>query len=183
MKGMQMLKSALVILFLLSGLIGCASTQPTTPVAEIPQADMSQQEDVKVADDSNVADDGSNMMQQEVIPSHDQMAGLKMIHFDFDQFTLSAESRAILADNAKYLSANSDVQVVIEGHCDERGSDEYNLALGESRALAAKSYLVSLGISSNRLSVISYGEEKPMSPGNSETDMALNRRAEFKALH
>ena len=88
----------------------------------------------------------------------------------------------ILGENAKYLNAMSNVQVVIEGHCDERGSDEYNLALGESRALAAKSYLVSLGISAKRLSVISYGEEKPLVTGSGEEAWAQNRRAEFKAV-
>ena len=80
------------------------------------------------------------------------------------------------------MQTNSGVQVVIEGHCDERGSDEYNLALGESRALAAKNYLVSLGINENRLSVISYGEEKPAVMGSDEEAWAQNRRAEFKAV-
>jgi peptidoglycan-associated lipoprotein len=110
------------------------------------------------------------------------MAGMERIHFDFDQFTLSADSRRILGDNAKYLSANSAVQVVIEGHCDDRGSDEYNLALGESRALAAKNYLVSLGVSAKRLSVISYGEEKPLVNAANEEAWAQNRRAEFKSV-
>ncbi len=93
------------------------------------------------------------------------------------------EARNILANNAKYLKANSGTNVVIEGHCDDRGSDEYNLALGESRALAAKNYLVSLGINGKRLSVISYGEEKPLVQGEGESVWAQNRRAEFKAVN
>jgi len=176
MKAMQMFKISLVFLFLFSSLVGCA--KPVTPMdeqANVTQADMSQQEEAVGVDDKS--------MQGEDVPSHDQMAGLERISFDFDQFTLSAEARAILGANAKYLNANSGVQVVIEGHCDERGSDEYNLALGESRALAAKSYLVSLGISAKRLSVISYGEEKPLSNGVGEEAWAQNRRAEFKAVH
>jgi peptidoglycan-associated lipoprotein len=108
---------------------------------------------------------------------------MKNIYFEFDQFTLSADARKTLAENAEYLKANSGTQVVIEGHCDERGSDEYNLALGESRALAAKNYLVSLGISARQLSVISYGEEKPAAMGSNEAAWAKNRRAEFKAVH
>jgi peptidoglycan-associated lipoprotein len=108
---------------------------------------------------------------------------MQRIYFDFDQFTLSDEARRILNENAKYLKSMSNVQVIIEGHCDERGSDEYNLALGESRALAAKSYLVSLGISPNRLSVISYGEEKPLVNASNEQAWAQNRRAEFKAVN
>lgn len=173
MKAMQMLKVALVVLFLFSGLYGCSSTKPSADDAKLGQADMSQQADVKGVDDKS--------MQGEAVPMHDHIAGLERIHFDFDQFTLSAEARGILANNAKYLSANSGVKAVIEGHCDERGSDEYNLALGESRALAAKNYLVSLGISANRLSVISYGEEKPLQMGSNEDAWAQNRRAEFKA--
>ncbi len=178
MKTMQMLKFAMVVLFLVSGLIGCASTQPVTPVedqANVSQADMSQQTEVKGV--------GEGSMQGEAVPSHDAVAGMERIYFDFDQFTLSTEARQILGENAKYLNANSGAQVVIEGHCDERGSDEYNLALGESRALAAKNYLVSLGISDKRLSVISYGEEKPLVMGNNEEAWAQNRRAEFKVVH
>ncbi len=110
------------------------------------------------------------------------VAGLDRIQFDFDQYTLSVEARETLAKNAAYIQANPGVQVRIEGHCDERGADEYNLALGERRALAAMNYLVSLGISANQLSVISYGEELPLDPSTSEEAWAKNRRAEFKPL-
>ncbi len=110
------------------------------------------------------------------------IAGLNRIFFEFDQFTLTEEARATLAANAAYLKLNEGVQVRIEGHCDERGSDEYNLALGERRALAALNYLVSLGVPASRLSIISYGEELPLEPGHSESAWAQNRRAEFKAL-
>lgn len=178
MKVMQMLKVAMVFLFLCSGLIACSTTPPVSQMedqAKVSQADMSQQAEVKGVDES--------AMKSEAVPSHDAVAGLERIHFDFDQFTLSAEARQILGENAKYLNANSGAQVVVEGHCDERGSDEYNLALGESRALAAKNYLVSLGISDKRLSVISYGEEKPLVQGSSEEAWAQNRRAEFKVVH
>ena len=178
MKAMQMLKIALVVLFLFSGLVGCATTPPVSTAddqAKVAQADMSQQTEAKGV--------GDKSMQGEAVPSHEAMAGMQRIHFDFDQFTLSADARRILGENAKYLNSMGDVQVVIEGHCDERGSDEYNLALGESRALAAKSYLVSLGVSAKRLSVISYGEEKPLVNAAGEEAWAQNRRAEFKAVH
>jgi peptidoglycan-associated lipoprotein len=178
MKTMQKLKLAMIILCLIGGLFGCASTQPVTPIedqAKVSQADMTEQSEVKGVTEGT--------MQEEVVPSHDAVAGMERIHFDFDQFTLSSEARKILGENAKYLNTNSGVQVVVEGHCDERGSDEYNLALGESRALAAKNYLVSLGISDKRLSVISYGEEKPLVLGETEEAWAQNRRAEFKVVH
>ncbi|WP_432822507.1 peptidoglycan-associated lipoprotein Pal [Trichloromonas sp.] len=106
--------------------------------------------------------------------------GLNRIYFEFDQFTLSAEARDILASNVAYMKANPGLRVRIEGHCDERGSDEYNLALGERRASATKSYMVSLGIEPSRLSIISYGEEMPLDPGNSDSAWSKNRRAEFK---
>ena len=174
MKTMQTLKLILIVLFLCGSLIGCAKSTPQMDQEDVGNSDMSQTSEVKGADDGS--------MQGEAVPTHDQIAGMERISFDFDQFTLSAEARGILGNNAKYMQANSGTNVVIEGHCDERGSDEYNLALGESRALAAKSYLVSLGISAKRLSVISYGEEKPLSKGAGESAWAQNRRAEFKAV-
>lgn len=109
------------------------------------------------------------------------IAGLNRIYFGFDQFTLSDEARATLANNADYLKANPGLNIRIEGHCDERGSDEYNLALGERRANAAKSYLVSLGIAPHRLNIISFGEEMPLAVGSDESAWAQNRRSEFKA--
>ena len=174
MKAMQTLKLVLIVLFLCSSLIGCAKPAPEADMGDVGKTDMSQTTDVKGADEGS--------MQGEAVPTHEQIAGMERIYFDFDQFTLSAEARSILGNNAKYLQANSDTNVVIEGHCDARGSDEYNLALGESRALAAKSYLVSLGINAKRLSVISYGEEKPLVMGEGESVWAQNRRAEFKAV-
>lgn len=104
---------------------------------------------------------------------------LQKVYFDFDSSTLSAESRNALSKNAALLSKNPSVKLQIEGNCDERGSDEYNMALGERRAKAAQDYLVNLGVSAERLSVISYGEEKPVDPGHNEAAWAKNRRDEF----
>lgn len=107
--------------------------------------------------------------------------GLQRINFEFDQYTLSAAAQELLVSNAAYMAANPEQRIRIEGYCDERGSDEYNLALGQRRALAAKNFLVSLGIDPLFLSVISYGEELPLDHSGSEEAYALNRRAEFKA--
>jgi peptidoglycan-associated lipoprotein len=93
---------------------------------------------------------------------------------------LTDEAKAILVSNAGLLSAAPGVNIQIEGHCDERGSDEYNLALGEKRALATKNFLVSLGIADSRMSVISYGEEMPLDASGTKEAWAENRRAEFK---
>lgn len=110
----------------------------------------------------------------------DSIAGMGRIFFDFDQFTLTAEARDVLARNVEYMNANPSLNVLIEGHCDERGSDEYNLALGERRANAAKSYMVSLGVAPSRLSTVSLGEEMPLEVGHDESAWSKNRRAEFK---
>ncbi len=172
----------LIVLILCGGLYGCAkpAATPTDEQSQVGATDVSQQPDVAGVGEQGIEEQG--VTDQRGIAAHQSVSGLQRIHFDFDQFTLSREARDILAQNADYLKANSGLQVVIEGHCDERGSDEYNLALGESRALAAKNYLIAAGINAQRLSVISYGEEKPLDPRSNEDAWAQNRRAEFKAI-
>ncbi|MCB0341655.1 MAG: peptidoglycan-associated lipoprotein Pal [Pseudobdellovibrionaceae bacterium] len=110
------------------------------------------------------------------------IVGLKTINFDFDRATLTSDARRLLGENADWIRQNANVTVQVEGHCDKRGSVEYNLALGERRAQAVKNYLVSLGIPSKQLTVISYGKEKPVALGDSEADYASNRRANFVPL-
>jgi peptidoglycan-associated lipoprotein len=104
------------------------------------------------------------------------------IHFDFDKSELKPEARAILVKKAEWLRNHEDFSVRIEGHCDERGTNEYNLALGERRANAAWKFLNALGISGSRMTTISYGEERPIDPAHNETAWAKNRRDEFKLI-
>ncbi len=104
---------------------------------------------------------------------------LKPVFFELDSSELSAEAQKTLDDNAATLKKYSTWAVTIEGHCDERGTAEYNLALGERRAIAARAYLVSLGISADRLRIVSYGKEFPFDPGHDEAAFAKNRRAHF----
>lgn len=106
-------------------------------------------------------------------------AALKTVHFEFDSFLLSQENRDILSGNADYLLKRYKDKVVLEGHCDERGSDEYNLALGENRANAVRNYLLTLGVPAGQLSIVSYGEEKPADNGHTEEAWAKNRRVDF----
>jgi peptidoglycan-associated lipoprotein len=101
------------------------------------------------------------------------------IYFDFDKSELTAEAQAVLMKKADYLKKNPTYAVRIEGNCDERGTNEYNLALGERRAHAAKDFLQSLGVSEGRMSTISYGEEKPLDSGSSEAAWAKNRNDQF----
>jgi peptidoglycan-associated lipoprotein len=104
----------------------------------------------------------------------------QMVHFDFDQSDLREEDRAILDAKVPILQANSNVTIRISGHADERGSDEYNLALGQRRAAAVKQYLVQRGIADSRIETVSYGEERPIAQGSDEGAYAQNRRAEFE---
>ena len=100
-----------------------------------------------------------------------------IVYFDFDVSNVSQQYSAILDAHAKFLNANSDVKVLVEGHADERGTPEYNIALGERRAKSVVTYLENMGVAADQISVVSYGEEKPMVKDRSEDAFAKNRRA------
>jgi peptidoglycan-associated lipoprotein len=102
------------------------------------------------------------------------------IHFEYDQAALTDEGRGILEKHALWLQAHRDAKVTLEGHCDERGTVEYNLALGDRRAQNAREYLVHLGVAANRLGAISFGKEKPLDMGHDEAAWARNRRVHFR---
>jgi peptidoglycan-associated lipoprotein len=101
------------------------------------------------------------------------------IYFEYDQARLADEARAILEKHALWLQNHRSAKVAIEGHCDERGTVDYNLALGEQRARATRDYLVSLGVAGDRLTTVSYGKERPLDPASNEAAWAKNRRAHF----
>src|SRR3989339_1477750 len=101
------------------------------------------------------------------------------IHFDYDSSELTAAAKTLLKDKAAWLNENATAAVTVEGHCDERGTTEYNLALGDRRATSVKAYLVDLGIAAARMNTVSYGEEKPVDTGKTEIAWAMNRRAHF----
>jgi peptidoglycan-associated lipoprotein len=101
------------------------------------------------------------------------------IFFEYDKSALISEVQEMLKENAQWLKDNPDVSVIIEGHCDERGSNEYNIALGDRRAQSVKTFLVNMGVAAERLTPISYGEEKPIDPAHTEEAWAKNRRAHF----
>ncbi len=104
------------------------------------------------------------------------------IHFAFDKSTIRPEDAELLDQKIRILRANSNVHIRIAGNCDERGSDEYNLALGNRRAIAAKQYLVNHGVDGSRIDLVSYGKERPVDPDHNEKAWALNRRDEFDIL-
>jgi peptidoglycan-associated lipoprotein len=104
---------------------------------------------------------------------------LKDVHFSFDSYALDASSKSLLQQNANWLNAHPEVKVQVEGHCDERGTNEYNMVLGANRARAAADYVRSLGVDAARISTVSYGEELPLDPRHTEAAWAKNRRAHF----
>ena len=143
--------------------------KPNVPVAQQevakPNVPITEQEAAKPASES----------EQEMTATSE----LKDIHFDFDKYSLRPEDRKILTANAKWLLKNTKYAVKIEGNCDERGTDEYNMALGQKRADTAKKYLIDMGINKNRISTISYGKERPLDPAHNEEAWAKNRRDHF----
>ena len=107
---------------------------------------------------------------------------LQTIYFDYDESEVRADQRAKLQANAQFLRDNTHFRLVVAGHCDERGTREYNMALGERRASATMQYLVSLGVPASRIDIISYGEENPAATESNEDAWAQNRRAQFHAI-
>jgi peptidoglycan-associated lipoprotein len=160
--------SAAAVAALSSSLLlsGCSSTpkaEPSEGIVTSPNAP---------AQDAQKPDAGADL----------KSSGLATVYFDFDSYVLTSDSRASLSQAAEALKAKTGARIQIEGHCDERGSNEYNLALGEKRARAVEDFLTSQGVSEDLLSTISYGEERPAVQGNDEAAWAKNRRAEFVNL-
>ncbi|MCF6178008.1 MAG: peptidoglycan-associated lipoprotein Pal [Geopsychrobacter sp.] len=177
-------KLTLLLAMVLLLAVGCAKKPKADEANQVGQTDM-QQEQVADVNEQAVTEQGNGLSQDQSAMSStisSAVSSLQRIHFEYDQYVLTAAARATLKDNADYINAKG-VSIRIEGHCDERGSDEYNLALGEKRALAVKNYLTSMGVPAERMSIISYGEEIPLVMANTEEAWAQNRRAEFKELN
>src|SRR3989338_2145568 len=133
-------------------------------------------EEEKLKEEEEIKPQIAREAEVKVVPQLDD------IHFDFDKSDIRTDAREILQKNADWLQNNPDIKIQIEGHCDEKGTAEYNLALGERRAMSTKKYLISLGISADRIYTISYGEELPIDPNHSEDAWSKNRRAHFLVI-
>ncbi|MEM7411237.1 MAG: peptidoglycan-associated lipoprotein Pal [Myxococcota bacterium] len=160
----QSLTRTIGVLFLASitGLWGCQSSQENTAAA--------------------TPDTGSEFQEAPVEPPPPmptKLAEFQTVYFDFDRFDIRDDARPALRGNADAVNAADAGAVTIEGHCDERGSAEYNLALGERRANAVKRYLVDLGVPSSKLRTVSFGEDRPAVQGHDESAWRYNRRADF----
>jgi len=171
-----------VLLALVSLLtVGCAKKPMTDEASQVTQTEMQQDQvaEAPMVTEQPITETAASSAQENMTQ---MISSLMRVGFEYDQYVLTADARETLKNNAMYLKAKG-VRVQIEGHCDERGSDEYNLALGENRALTVKNYLASLGVPADRMSIISYGEEIPLVMGHTEEAWAQNRRAEFKELN
>ncbi len=159
-----MIKKIFLLLMFGIMVVGCAKRQTVKPVESAPPA---AQEPISAGQSSRHTDWQSA---QE----------LATVYFDYDKSSLLSDARKTLKTNAQYLKAHTDLNVLVEGNCDERGTIEYNLALGDRRASTVLKYYTKLGISKKRIAVISYGKEKPVDPGHDEAAWQKNRRVETK---
>ena len=174
---------------LLTFLYGCPKKKPATPPADLnvetttvpPPAPTSPPEEVQQPAAPEVADTTENPLESAdmaVVNDELRRRGFSPdIYFDYDESTLTDDTREKLSRNADLLKSNAQFSVTIEGHADERGTNEYNLALGERRSNAVRDYLGSLGVAGERLRTISYGEERPVCTQNEESCWSQNRRA------
>ena len=169
---MTKLSTTLLAAAALVAVAGCAKKRP----AELPPAPGAAPSDSgRGAYDANAG--GAGAVTPGSAADFKRSVQSDTVHFAVDQYDIDAESRAILDAQAAWLARYPNVRVTIEGHCDERGTREYNLALGERRANAAKNYLAERGVSAGRMSVISYGKERPIALGSDDASYAQNRRA------
>jgi peptidoglycan-associated lipoprotein len=173
----------ITLVILLTFAFSCRSRKQVRTTPQPPIQEPSETEDLKDTEEvkPKVSEwETGKVEKKDLTPADYNESGvLEDIHFDFDRYDIRPDAREILIRNAEWLKSHLDIHVLIEGHCDERGTNEYNMALGERRANAAKNYLISLGVSSHRMRSISYGEEMPIDPGHNEIAWAKNRRAHF----
>lgn len=152
--------------------VGCSSSDEEVPEPPPPEEPIAEEVPIEGMSEEGVPADEAAVEEMDISP----------VHFSYDEFVLNDEAKGNLEFKAKYLSSHPDVKLQIEGHCDERGSNQYNLALGDKRANATKDYLVMLGVPVEQLTTISYGEEKPAVAESNEDAWAKNRRSEFLRL-
>jgi peptidoglycan-associated lipoprotein len=181
MKRTCLLKSHVTAFLFLSLLIGgCGKEAPPPPVVEEPAVDQEALRRQEEEEQRRREEEERRRMEERKREFEEEMA--TMIHFDFDRYNIKDEYKPVLMKKAQLLREWPTVRIKIEGHCDEWGTNEYNLALGERRANAAKEFLVGAGVAADRITTVSFGEEKPLDPAHNKEAWAMNRRCEFKVV-
>jgi peptidoglycan-associated lipoprotein len=150
----------------------------TSPQGSVPQVTVQEPEESQKASPEGAALEGNQIQEESVTDSRPPLE-FELIYFDYDMYNIRSDMLEKLAQNAKILQSYPQAKIRIEGHCDERGTIDYNLALGERRAYSVKNYLTNYGIDPDRIRTISYGKERPAIPGHSESAWAKNRRTVF----
>ncbi len=175
-----------MILFLTLSLLSCSKgikKEPAEPaekaVPVVTEQAEAEEAPVEVEETWTAAPQQEELPEVVSIDELNQQKVLKTVYFDFDKYDLRDDTIATLKENALWLQENPEYKITLEGHCDERGTIEYNLELGAKRANAVKSYLANLDLESERFKMISYGEERPADPGHNEESWAKNRRVQF----
>lgn len=169
--GLSMFMVLTLGMMMVSGCGGPKKAIETAPAAAPPTETIAQKPVTPEVPSTATATDYTTMQPSEM--------GIRDVYFAYDNYALDDPSMRILTQNARVLKDHADVTVMVEGHCDERGTFEYNLALGEKRAKGVRDYLVSLGVGAGQLRVTSYGESKPVATGSDEAAWAQNRRVHF----
>jgi len=194
--GKKMMTGMIVLAFICSSFLlmtSCAKkqiqvsepVQPATQEVKAEEGEAKAAEEAKSASEQEARDEAERQARLRDLKMAQKLADeirnfeAENIYFAFDRSDLTDESKSALREKGNWLRANGDYSVNISGNCDERGTAEYNLALGERRAHAAKKFLMGLGISENRLATISYGEERPVDPGRNDEAWAKNRNDQF----
>jgi peptidoglycan-associated lipoprotein len=176
-KNMLKLMAIMVVMIALLGLTGCKHKKPVA--TNFGAGNEAAGAGLGSGGDSSSSGGLSKFNQEGTNWESGAAFGLNTIYFDFDSSAIRSDAMAILKSNAENMKKVPGKMIQIAGHCDSRGTQEYNLALGERRALAVRTYLMQCGVPGDRLTTISYGAELPAVPGNGETAWAKNRRAEF----
>jgi len=169
-------KHILIIIFCLLFVVACAERKIYMPEGKT-EGEISKKEEKIEAEKPKAEEEVSAAQMSELIRKLQEE--IKDIHFDFDKYDIKQEDIPTLKKVASVLQKHPNLKVIIEGHCDERGTNDYNFALGQKRANAAKQYLIMLGVLSSKIEIISYGEEKPLCTEHDETCWQKNRRAHF----
>ena len=175
-----------IILILLIFAIGCTKTkyvkpteQPAEPAEEtIIEETMKPEVEEEVIEEAAIARE-ERVVEEALSPEEKAKSIFRDVLFDYDKYSIRPGERPTLDAVSSFLNENMGLNVIVEGHCDERGTNEYNLALGEKRAKSTKKYLVSLGVSPSRVIIVTYGEEKPLCSDSNESCWQSNRRAHF----
>ncbi len=163
----------------LSFFIGCSQQTASKPQEATPPQKVEAKQEPSKPTPTKTQASSLEAFQKGTLGKGAEAGPLRDVNFDFDRYDLRPDARNILKEHATWLKANPQAQVEIEGHCDERGTNEYNLALGAKRAESVRRYLVDLGVSADRLSTVSYGEGLPICKDHNEDCWAKNRRAHF----